>query len=167
MKTIKSLILVMACLSFSCSKSQNLNNLSLNEFYNNISFNGISLSQIIDTHSDLGNIQTLFSNPVLRTRDDNTTKSLSYKVDGYYFRFEELSSSNKDTDYSIAYIWVEDGAKVKIKDVCIGVGDNISKLGNVIILEPGDIAFYNEDTNASIDIFYENNIITKISFVFD
>lgn len=166
MKAIKILIIIIACFNFTCLKAQNLNNLSLDEFYNNILFNSISLSQIIDTHSNTGNIQSLFSS-VIRTRNDNTAKSLDYEIDGYYFRFEELSSSDKDTDYSIAYISVEGSSKVKIKNTLICVGDNISKLGSVNILEPGNIVFYNEDTNASIDIVYENNIITKINFVFD
>lgn len=167
MKAIKILILVMACMSFSCSNSQNLNNLSLDEFYNDISFNDISLSQIIDAHDSLGNIQNLF-NSAIRTRDDDTAKSLNYEIGGYNFNFEELSSSSNDTDYSIAYIWVSGSSKVEINGVLIKVGDNISKLGNVEILKPGKIIFYNEETNASFKIVYNNsNIITEISFVFD
>lgn len=167
MKTLKSLILIIACVSFSCTNSQNLNNLSLDEFYNDISFNGISLSQIIDTHSESGNIQTLFNTPVSRSRDSNTTNSLEYEIEGYHFSFEELSSSDKDIDYSIAYIWISGSSKIMIKGVAIGIGDNISKLGDVTVLKPGNVVFYNEDTNASIDILYVNSIISKISFVFD
>lgn len=167
MKSIKILILVIACFNFTCLKAQNLNNLSLDEFYNDISFNNISLSEIISAHGNTGSIQGLFSSAT-STRDDNTAKSLDYEVDGYYFRFEEEELlSDKDTDYVIAYILVEGSSKVRIKNTEICVGDNVSKLGSVNILKPGKIVFYNEDTNASIDIFYDNSIITKISFVFD
>lgn len=166
MKTIKKLAIIIATITFSFAEAQEVNNLSLNEFYNEICFDNVCLNKIIDTHNSSGNIQSLFSS-VIRTRDDNTTKSLDYEIGGYYFRFEELSSSEKDTDYSLSYITVEGNSKIKIKNRSIGVGDNISILGNVTILELGNIAFYNKDTNASIDILYSNNMITEINFVFD
>ena len=167
MKTIKYSIVITFCLFANLVKSQNLNNLTSKEFYEDICFETVCLNNLIDTHSQMGDISTLFSLPVSRTTDDDTTKSLNYEVEGFYFSFEGLSESDKDTDYSIAYIWVNDNSKVKIKNSSFGIGDNISKLGNVKILEPGSITFYNVDTNASLYIKYKNDIITEISFVFD
>lgn len=167
MKTIKKLTIIIAIIAFSFAKAQNINNLSLNEFYNEICFENTCLNNIIDTHSDLGNIKTLFNTPVVKSRDDNTTNSIGYKVKGYFFDFEETSTSNSDKDYSIAYVWVENNSKVDIKGISIGIGDNISKLGSVKILKSGKIVFYNEDTNASLNILYSNNKITEISFIFD
>lgn len=167
MKANKFLLYTIAIASFSMVKAQNLNNLSLDEFYYEICFDEFCLFDIISAHGNSGNIQSLFNFSVTKSRDDEDyEKSITYVAEGYTFIFESPSTAKTDMDYYIAYIYVEGDSTVKIKNIEIGIGDNISKLGNVKILEPGFITFINSDTDASLDIFYSDNIITEIKFVF-
>ena len=168
MKTIKNIVLTVLLISFVSSKAQNLNELSSDQFYNEICFANVCLNQIIGTHSNSGNLNGLFSGQLSSNHNvvDSANEAIDYEVNGYYFRFEDLGTNSKDSDYDIAYIDVEGDAKISLDSITFGLGDNISKLGNVKILKPGEITFINFETNASLDIKYENNIIKEIGLVF-
>jgi Ca2+-binding RTX toxin-like protein len=137
----------------SCAKAQNINNLSVNEFYDQIEFDGVTLQKLIDTQKNSKSIQSLFTNTIILTQEDPLIPEyFKYTVNEYVFGFEWVGNyALGEGTSNITYALVTGKSEISIKGIKIKLGDNISKLGNVVV-NTNNIIFHQIETNAGLNL---------------
>lgn len=131
--------------------------------YAEIKINNISILTILNTHGDHSQLKSLFGNDLLYEEYDLPTV-------GRNSWNANISLHFQDEDYSLNYMSIRNYTTVTIKGNTVRIGDNFSKLGNVLInTNEGDysVIFIDEKTHtASLGFKLDptSNIITNITY---
>ena len=168
MKAIKIIVVLLLVSVFSSSCSgQVLNNLSLDQYYNKILIDGVSIGKIIDENKKEGNIDKLFSSTVdFKQESAPIDEYFFYEVDGSKFHFE-MNEPNNRKNSQITAVEIGGNALVKILDDEVKIGSNVSNLlQKYKIRENGVIVFSQDETSSTLQVYYSNSIITKMEIDF-
>lgn len=162
----KLLIFVLVLSSF-IAKSQTSNILSKTEF-NDIKVNTASLADLKKTKGKQSSLESLLGKVASFSMDENETY--------YYYTFNGLkvdfSTMGKSKPYIESFEVTSNASSITVKGVKITIGDNISKLGNIVFSVGRNgsksILFTEcEDCDSFINIEFDqsSNVITKISYL--
>ena len=132
MKKINLLMLILIVLSSYNSPAQNVNILTESE-YSNILINDVNWNQIKETQGNLFELKTYFEiteSSINAKTEPSLAKEI--KIANFYFHFEDRSGVGNNyelTDFSI----MNNQGSITVKGKMITIGDNINKLGLVLI----------------------------------
>jgi len=141
MKNIFVLLLIASLYSQSINAQINLNKITDIE-YKQIQINNISIITILNTHGNYSQLKSLFGNDLLYEEYDLPSLGKALWNNFISMRFE-------DEDYTLCHLEVFESTTVTIKGNEVKIGDNINKLGRVLInTNEGDysVIFIDEST---------------------
>jgi|GEM_PF-2222058 len=126
------LLLATVLLSVGPCLSQ-INQLSQSEF-DDISFNGVTVRQIINTDGNVDNMSALFGKNVQQEMNDTAPFLAKHLFigDDISFDFEDVTDTGNS--YQLTYIIVDNPSiLVKVKGITAKLGDDLSVFGNNVI----------------------------------
>lgn len=149
------------------AKSQTSNILSESD-YQNIKINNVSITDIKKAKGKKASVEKLLGAATSFTKDENEIY--------HYFKFNGLSVDfvmrGKSKPYVESFEINNNQASLSIKGTAVTVGDNISKLGEVVFMVARNGAksiLYTdcEDCDSFVNIEFDQatNVITKISYM--
>lgn len=176
-KTYLFIITTFLAFTFTAKAQFNtLNQLNNNELLE-ISFNKISLGDIMDISGNDQKAEALFGkgnfdsihndylNPNPNSSEDcpSWCKYYQFFNNGMYVRFEKFSKN--ENVYHLTYLKIKNpSVKVAIKGVSVSLGDNINAFNNFKVNEKNNWVVFIDEQTATIDItFYFDPTTRKIT----
>jgi len=169
MKSLKQIIIVLSIFSFAYSHAQNVNLLTKNE-YSNLLISGVNWKIIKETKGNLEKLNSFFGNDLSINIIEEPSLGKEIKNRSLYFYFEDKSDTGNEFEL-VSFNIESNLASLTIKDKKITIGNNISKLGNVMIITSKDgnkkIVFGTNWTHDGLWIEFDQvtNVITKIEYM--